>query len=229
MPPSKCQGPQRFCHPVGDAAVSEEPRGDDQPAGATIPQALRGLGDRRVRSGGECHLDAGPLRPCRERGRHRRRAGVRGLVRGAHRHHDTPRSAIAGRYPRLGQALPEDVINAGSSPSTSASGRPCRIAVDHRRDVDAGVVGVGQQHRHHDGRPGCRRTSASTSPRFGPHCLKERGSDVQPRPQPPHGARPRRAPPRQNGDPRCRGRRGRGSPSRGFVPHDACSPHSVFD
>ena len=51
-----CRGVSRDA--VGDDAVREEPRRDDQIVGARGPQAFSGLGNGGVRTGGE--RDVGP-------------------------------------------------------------------------------------------------------------------------------------------------------------------------
>ena len=144
------KGGSGFGDPVGDAAVGQEPRGDDQTARASI---AAGASPPRRRSGA-VRWRTPPRRPpsaCRPRsaGGQRGGAGVGGLVRRAHRHDDDSEVLLIGRHACFGQALPSNVISAGSSPRTSAwrttrAGRSITAG-----KVDPGVVRVGQQHRHH--------------------------------------------------------------------------------
>ena len=90
--------------PVGDASVRKEPRGYHHAVGAIGAQFSGGVGDPRVRAGGERDLGACPARPIRSV---RATVEVRALACFVGRAHRDDEHAEARRRPaklRLGQS-----------------------------------------------------------------------------------------------------------------------------
>ena len=90
--------------------------------------------------------------------------------------------------------------------------------VDHRGNVDPGVVRVGEQQRHHDG-IGFGRCQHIA--KVGGVLFAERNPHVDVSAHPPYGARELMS--------RCRGPRVRAAVRRQDECHEACNPHSVFE
>jgi hypothetical protein len=149
--------------------------------------------------------------------RHRRGSGVGGLARRTHRRDDHTETLVVGTDTNLRQSLPQHRQQSGVFAEYVGLGHRRAGPVDHRRNVDAGVKGIGQQERNYDGVTAKIRQHIAQA-WGGP--LEERRADVEPRPQPTDTA----------GD-RVRDRRRAGVDApvgRKNERHDACSPHSVF-
>ena len=150
-----------------------------------------------------------PSRSGRQGGRQSGRALVRRLVRRAHRNDDDSDVSLVGRHSRFGQASSEQRDQRGVLAENIGltDDRGPLDPLDHCGQVDSGVVGVGQQHRDHHGRP--------VAPNASPARRRAYGSDfsrtLRGRPAPAAIRRirlPEPARPPRTGDQRCRGRRG---------------------
>ena len=206
------------CDPVGDPPVRQEPGGDHQTVGAVGRELGRGVGDARMRSGGESDLGACPARPGAQRTRHRRGPRVGGFARRAHRDDEHAETVVVRGHPDLGQPLPQHRQQRGILTENPGPRHRGPRLLDHRRDVGPGVVRVGQKERNHDAVAGHTDQYVAKVRRV---LLEKRRPDVQPGPQPPDPA----------GHRVCHRRRARVGAAVGgqYQGHDACNPHSVFD